>query len=106
MIVLSLTYADISLQDCLPSLLKCLRDDHGLWSSEPVANTFLAQASRLETSFFNSRSRGIVPPSQLYLVEALPQAYSGLVLIATSWRYSIAALKYYKKASLTKVTSS
>ncbi|VDK21299.1 unnamed protein product [Taenia asiatica] len=94
--------APLSLRECLPHLRSLLSEEgtkafappsvHGSDSDKSLSALVAENAPR-------SFSDAWTPPSELFIVESLPAAYSGLILLATSTAYADFARAFYFNAS-------
>ncbi|VDD74171.1 unnamed protein product, partial [Mesocestoides corti] len=90
----------LSIRECLPHLRTVLADEYGIWPSSetPSLPKSLSHCTVLvghrPTPLENWR-----PPTELFIVEALPAAYSGLILLSPSKDYTELAQTFYADAS-------
>lgn len=94
--------APLSLRECLPHLRSVLAEEGteafaalsvpGADSDKPLSALVVGKALR-------SFSEAWTPPSELFIVEPLPAAYSGLILLATSTAYADFARAFYSNAA-------
>ncbi|CAH8464533.1 unnamed protein product [Schistosoma curassoni] len=78
--------SDLGINDCLPQL-----------------NTIITSLEREQQDTPNdnsSNSCGSIEIPKLYIIESLPAAYSGLILLGRNEKYTNAARKFYKTAML------
>ncbi|KAL5109552.1 hypothetical protein TcWFU_010091 [Taenia crassiceps] len=94
--------APLSLRECLPHLRSLLAEEgpnafappsaHGSDSDKSLSALVAEKTPR-------SFSDAWTPPSELFIAESLPAAYSGLILLATSAAYADFARAFYSNAS-------
>ncbi|TNN08714.1 Soluble guanylate cyclase 88E isoform 1 [Schistosoma japonicum] len=84
--------SDLGINDCLPQL------------SNIITSLEKEQHHNFNNDLSNSCTTVEVP--KLYIIEALPAAYSGLILLGRNEKYTNAARKFYKSATLGGVLSS
>ncbi|BHF71366.1 RNA-binding protein Nova-1 [Sparganum proliferum] len=93
----------LSLRDCLPQLRTLLCEEYGLWPGGPTGpSSPRATPPALACSILFDKKDPLEkwpPPQELFIVESLPSAYSGLILLATSPEYADFAKKFYANSN-------
>ncbi|VDP87583.1 unnamed protein product [Echinostoma caproni] len=91
----------LSIKDCLPSLAKLLDPRWTDYKIEPAQTVFNHKSKRTRTCTEVETEPSAIP--SLFIVEALPADYSGLILLARTSEYATAAEKFYHAAHRQKV---
>ena len=91
----------LSLYECLPHLRAVLAEKTQDFSSISMGR---GDARRpMSVLVAEKTSDKWTPPSELHIVESLPAAYSGLILLATSTAYAKFARDFYETAARNSV---
>ncbi|KAM7535817.1 hypothetical protein Aperf_G00000092045 [Anoplocephala perfoliata] len=85
----------LSIYECLPHLREVLSESNPFSLTNTFTNTplsvLVAKCRDAQRAFSDAWS----PPSEIFIVEPLPAAYSGLILLATSKGYAEFARNFY-----------